>query len=133
MSDLSNYSKDRLVNHLLGVQAFTMPTTVYIAAFTAVTNAEAGTGTEVSGAGYTRVAVTFSQSTGGAGATSNPGIVAFPTATANYPAQVTHAGIFDAPSGGNCLLKLKALTTPRTVLSGQTLRFPVGDIDVALT
>ena len=129
MSDLSNYLEDALVNHVLRNTALTSPTTVYVALFTAVTDAEAGTGTEVTGGSYARTAATFSAPSNGV--TSNSGIVTFPTATGSW-GTVTHAGLFDASSGGNALTILKALTASKTVASGDVLRFPVGDIDFSI-
>lgn len=46
MSNLSNYAEGKIYDHMTGRVSWTMPTTVYLALFTAVTDAEAGTGTE---------------------------------------------------------------------------------------
>lgn len=44
---------------------------------------------------------------------------------------LTHWGIWDAVSGGNCIMH-GDLTTPRTVnAAGITLKVPVGDLDVS--
>lgn len=46
-------------------------------------------------------------------------------------AALTHWGIWDAVSGGNCVMH-GDLTTPRTVnAAGITLKVPVGDLDVS--
>lgn len=75
MSDLSNYAEGKIYDHMTGRASWTMPTTVYLALFTAVTDAEAGTGTEVAVANYARQAVAFGAATDGAG--SNSAIVDF--------------------------------------------------------
>ena len=129
MSDLSNFLENELYDHVLRNAAYTSPTTVYLALFTAVTDAEAGTGTEVSGNGYARQAVTFGAPTNGAG--SNSADVEFPEATGAW-GTVTHAGLFDASSAGNALTAIKALAASRDVQSGDVLRFPAGDLDFSL-
>jgi hypothetical protein len=129
VSDLSNYLENALVNHVLRNTALTSPTTVYVALFTAVTDAEAGTGTEVSGGSYARQSVAFDAPSNGA--TQNTAVITFPTATANW-GTVTHAGIFDASTAGNALTIIKALAASKVVNTGDIFRFPIGDIDFAL-
>lgn len=126
MSDLSNYLENALVNHVLRNTAYTSPAAVYVGLFTAVTDAEAGTGTEVTGGSYARVAATFSAPSNGA--TSNSGAVTFPTATADW-GNCTYFAIFDASSGGNALSAIKALTNARNVLNGDTISFATGELD----
>lgn len=129
MSDLSNYLENALVNVVLRNTAYTTPTTVYVALFTAVTDAEAGTGTEVSGGSYARQAVAFDAPSNGA--TQNTSLITFPTASANW-GTVTHAGIFDASTAGNALTIIKALASSKVVNSGDIFRFPIADIDFSL-
>ncbi|WP_377846978.1 hypothetical protein [Bosea sp. UC22_33] len=54
----SDYLEKKLLDHSLGVAAYTMPGTVYLALFTADPG-EAGPGTEVSGNGYARQSTAF--------------------------------------------------------------------------
>jgi hypothetical protein len=129
MSDLSNYAEGKLVEHLLRNVAFTAPATVYLRLWTAVTNAEAGTGTEVSGGGYTGQAITFGAHSDGA--VANTGAVSFTASGANY-GTVTHASIADAATAGNQLSTIKALAASRVVNDGDTLTFAIGDIDFVL-
>lgn len=126
MADLSNYLENALGDHVLRNTAMTSPTTVYLALFTAVTDAEAGTGTEVSTGGYARQAITFGA--GSNGAFSNSAPVSFTASGANY-GTVTHTGIFDASSAGNALSTIKAMAASRVVNDGDTLTFATGDID----
>ena len=126
MSDFSNYAEGKIVEHMLRNVAWTSPTTVYLALFTAVSDAEAGTGTEVSTGGYARQAITFGAHSNGA--VANSAAVSFTAAGANY-GTVTHAGIFDASSAGNALSIIKALAASRVVNDGDTLTFAIGDID----
>lgn len=128
MSDLSNYAENALVNHLLRNTALTSPTTVYLALFTAVTDAEAGTGTELAVSGYARQAVAFDAPSNGA--TQNSAIEDFGPLTGS--GTVTHAALFDAVSGGNAISVIKALAASKTFASGDTIRFAAGDIDFSL-
>jgi len=56
--------------------------------------------------------------------------VEFPTATANY-GTVTHVGIYDASSAGN-LMAWAALTSSKTIETGDVFRIPSGDLDITL-
>lgn len=128
MSDLSNYLETKLYDHVVRNTAFTSPTTVYLALFTAVTDAEAGTGTECVAVGYARQLVAFGASTDGAG--SNSAIEDFGPLSGT--GTITHAGLFDASAAGNALTILKALAASKTWQDGDTIRFAVGDIDFAM-
>ena len=66
-----------------------------------------GTGTEVTGGSYARVAVAsgvgnWAAPSAGNGTTSNVNIIAFPTPTVTW-LTVTHFGLYDAASAGNLL------------------------------
>lgn len=127
MAALSDYAENELLDHLLGTGAFTMPTQVYVAAFT-TDPTDAGSGTEVSGGSYARVAVDFNAAASGA---ANPtGDVTFPEATASW-GTVTHAALMDAATAGNMLMH-GALAAPKAIDTGDTLRIPAADLDVSL-
>jgi len=53
MASLTNYAEDKLRDHLLGITAYTMPTDVYLALYTAAPD-ETGGGTECTGGSYAR-------------------------------------------------------------------------------
>jgi hypothetical protein len=97
-NNLSNYAENKLLDHILGTAAFTMPT-LYLALFTSDPT-DAGTGTEVSVGGYTRMAISFSASSGGSA--SNDSDVLFPVATATW-GTISHIGIYDNSTAGNLL------------------------------
>lgn len=123
----SNYLETKLLDHTFGGTAYTAPTARYVALFTAVTDGEAGTVTEVSGGGYARQAATFTVS-GNTATTS--AAVEYPTATADY-GTVTHVGVYDASTAGN-LLAYAALTASKTISTGDVFRIPTGDLDITL-
>jgi len=125
MSDLSNYAENAIGNHVLRNTSMTSPSVVYLGAFTAVSDAEAGSGTEVSGGSYARVAVTFGAPSNGVFA--NSGAVTFLPATANW-GTITHTAIFDAISGGNPISIIKALSSPVTINNTDQLIFDASTV-----
>lgn len=142
---LSNYAKNKLVDHLLRAQTFTPPATIYIALYTTATDDDAA-GTEVTGGSYARAAVTSSlaewagtqgagttaASSGSSGQSSNNNTIVFPAPTANW-GTVTHMAAYDALTGGNRLFH-KALSIPRVVNNGDPApSFPVAALTVTFT
>lgn len=135
MAALTNYLENKLIDHIFQSTAFTSPATLYVALFTAVTDGEAGTVTEVSGGSYARVAVTanlsnWSDATGNNGTTSNVNTVTFPAATADW-GTVTHFGIYDASTAGNLLI-YATLTASRNITNGSTPSFAAGALTVQI-
>lgn len=122
----SNYLENKVLLHVFGASAYTAPATLYVALFTSDPG-EAGTGTEVSGGSYARQTIAFTVTGSQA---SNTAAVEFPTATASW-GTITYAAVYDAVSGGN-LLASGALTTSKTIASGDVLRIPAGDFDIDL-
>jgi hypothetical protein len=122
----SNYLENKVLGHVFGGTAYTAPSTLYVALFTNDPG-EAGTGTELSGSGYARQSVAFTVT---GNAATNSAAIEFPTATASW-GTVTHAAIYDASSSGN-ILASSALSTSKTIDTGDVLRFPAGDIDITL-
>lgn len=129
MAALSDYSEKLILDYLMTTGSATRPTNWYVALYTAAPS-DAGGGTELSGSGYAREAVTFAAATSGTGTTSNSGAVVF-TADGGDWGSVTHMGIHDATSGGN-LLWHGALAAAKTVLDGDSLEFAVGNIDLTV-
>jgi len=126
MSSFSDYLENKVLDHVYRNVAYTAPTGTYLALYT-VAPTDAGGGTEVTGGGYARQAITFGASSGGA--IANTGAVAFTASGAAY-GTVVAVGIFDAATLGN-LLAWDAITSA-VVGDGDTLNFPIGDIDVTL-
>jgi len=129
MAALSDYAEKLLLDFLMTSGAATRPTAWYVALYTAAPN-DAGGGTEVSGSGYSRQAVTFDAATSGAGTTSNNIAVSFTAAGGSW-GTITHIGIFDAATSGN-LLWHGSLTASRTVNDGDSLLFSIGNIDLTM-
>lgn len=144
MSAMSDYLENKLVDHIFRNRSYTVPSTIYIALFTAAPS-DSGGGTEVSGGSYARVQVGPSDtawaatqggtpsapSSGTGGLTDNGAAITFATPSANW-GSITHFGIFDASTSGN-LLFWGALTTPKTVNNGDPApSFATGALDVTL-
>jgi hypothetical protein len=123
--NLSNYLEDKVLDHILGTTAYTMPTTVYVALYTAAPN-DAGGGTQVTGGSYARQTAAFNASSSGATSNSaNIDFVSMPACT------VVAIGIFDALTTGN-LLVWGTLSTNKSLDAGDTLRIATGDLDISL-
>ena len=124
----TTYLRNKVLDDVLGTAAFTAPTTVYIGLYTTATGA-AGGGTEVSGNGYARKAMTFDAAA--AGASDNTSAVEFDTATGSW-GTITHTAVLDAATVGNMLME-NALTASKAIASGDVFRFQAGEFDVTLT
>ena len=61
MSGFSDYLEDKVLDHVFGGNAFTAPTTLYVALYT-VAPSDTGGGTEVSGGAYARQTGAFTVS-----------------------------------------------------------------------
>lgn len=124
----SNFLETELLDHVFTNSAYTAPSTLYLSLHTANPD-EDGSGTEVSttGTAYARQTVTFTVS--GNTATTDAA-VEFPTATANF-GTVSHVAVWDASTAGN-MLAYAALTTSKTIETGDVLRVPAGDLDITL-
>lgn len=123
---LTNTFETTVLTWLLTNGSATRPTAWYVALFTDDPG-ETGSGTEISGGSYARVAVTFTVSGDTA---SNSAGVEFAAATASW-GTITHIGIMDASSGGNMIIHA-ALTASKTIADGDVFRIPAGDLDITL-
>jgi len=136
MSAASNYLENKVLDHVLRNTAYTQPSGLYLALFNntsglAATNLEAGTLTDetsTSGTAYGRKAITFAAASGGNGVSS--ATVTFDAATSNW-GTVTHVAIMDAITTGNVLF-WGALTTSKTVATGDTFQVSSGNMTVSL-
>lgn len=134
MSAASNYLENKVLDHVLGNTAYTPAGTIYLGLFTnastnAAANLEAGTLTdEVSGNGYARKAITFDAASGGSSASA--ATVTFDAATGNW-GTITHVAVLDASTSGNVLF-WGAVTTSKTIESGDTFQVSAGNLTISL-
>jgi hypothetical protein len=129
MAALSDYAEKLVLDWLMTTGSATRPTNWYVALYTAAPS-DSGGGTEVSGNGYSRQAVTFDAATSGTGTTSNSGAVTFTAAGGSW-GTISHIGIHDASTGGN-LLWHGSLLASKTIADGDTLEFAIGNIDLTV-
>lgn len=123
----SNFLETEILDHVFAGAAYTAPSTKYLALFTAISDGEAGSVTEISGNAYARQSVAFTTS---GNTTSNNAAVEFPTATGSW-GTVTHVGIYDASSSGN-LMAYATLSSSKAIATGDVFRVPSGDLDITL-
>lgn len=124
---MSDYLENAILNLTLKGTAWTAPSAWYVALFTSDPT-DAKTGTEVSGGGYARQAITFSTAT--VGSTVNSADILFPVATAAW-GTITYFAIFDAATNGNMLYS-GAMTNSKTIAAQDQLKIAAGDITVTL-
>ena len=112
-------------NNLPGVMPF-------VALFSVAPGDDGSAGTELTGSGYSRQAVTFGTpgpATGNAQQVANTNNIQFgPSVGADW-LQAVAFGIFDAQTNGN-LLYWNALATPKTVQQGDFGQFAPGSLIV---
>jgi len=133
MGSFTNFLEDELLDHVWGNAAYTAPSTLYIALST-TTISDDGTGmTEPSGGAYARAAVTNNTTNWPAasgGAKANGIAITFATATASWGTIIDFA-VMDALTSGN-MLAYGTLTASKTIDSGDTASFAIGDLDITL-
>ena len=138
MSAASNYLENKVLDHVLTATAYTQPGTRYLALFTntssnAAANLEAGTLTDevtTSSSAYARKSVTFAAASGGSSATN--ATVTFDTATASW-GSITHIAVMDgATAGAGNVLFWGAVTTAKTIDTGDTFQVTSGNLTIAL-
>src|SRR5690348_16825531 len=118
---LSDYLEGKIIDHILRTSAFTKPANIYLALFTTAPTDVAGSGVEVSGGSYARVAcgpldADWAAPVAGSGQSSNLVSFTFPAPTANW-GTIVAAAIFDALTVGNMLLR-GTLVASKTVNNG---------------
>lgn len=133
MAAFSDYLENELLDHVLANGAFTAPTSIWIALYTAAPS-DSGGGTEVTGGAYARVEIAGATgrafSVAAAGTTDNDQDWDWVTATANW-GTVSHTSVMDAVTAGNFLFH-GALAASKVVDNGDTFKFLIGDFDITL-
>jgi hypothetical protein len=133
-ASLTDFLESALIGHLFRGTAYTAPGTWYVSLHTAACS-DSATGTEVTGGSYARVGVasgtgTWAAVSAGNGTTSNVSVITFPTPSAGW-GTVTHFALWDATTAGNQLI-CQALTTSKTINSGDTVTFPASSLTIQI-
>ena len=132
MSEASDYVENQILNCYLNQTNITAPTAIYVGLHTADPT-DAGSGAEVSGNGYARVAITdkFGTASGtGGSVSSNADITGFTASGGNW-GTVSHIGIYDASTAGNLLFHT-ALDSSATVNDGDSFQISSGNLTVTV-
>ncbi|MGA1856918.1 hypothetical protein VH569_13125 [Azospirillum sp. 11R-A] len=129
---MSNYLRNKLIDHVNGKAAYTMPAAVYVAALTsASTVTTPGTEVSTTSTGYARQAITSAMSASSNGTSANTAAIVLGPATASW-GTVTDWAIFDALTGGN-MLWFGSLSASKTIGSADELKFAAGSLSQTLT
>ena len=133
----SDYLEDKLLNHVFTGAPYTAPTTIYVGLHTTA-NTDAAAGTELSGNGYARQTIAFTVSGTDPTEADNDAAIEFAVATADW-GNVTHAGVYDALTGGNLLAHAQLtdpsdFTTalPKNIENGDVFRISAGNLKIRL-
>ncbi len=138
MTAASNWLENKVLDHVLRNTAMSQPSGLYLALFnntsgSAAANLEAGTLTDevsTSGTDYARKAVTFSAASGGTAATS--ATVTFDPAASSW-GTITHVAVMDGDTeGSGNVLFWGAVTTSKTIDSGDTFQVTSGNLTISL-
>lgn len=131
MGSFADYVEDKILNHIVGKTAFTMPT-AYVALSTADPKDDASGIAEPSGNNYARVTTSGGDwNTASGGAIDNAGAITFNTASGSW-GTITHFALYDALSGGN-MLGHGELDASQAVGSAETIKFAAGELNLTLS
>lgn len=120
--------KPKVVDHIHGVTAYTMPTGNWLALF--IGDPSSG-GSEIAVGGYARQPITWTAAAGSPTESTNSDKQEFPVATANYGA-VDYVATFDAVSGGN-QVEEGILAASKTINTDDQFIMPIGNLASQLT
>lgn len=122
---LSTYLANKLLDHINGKTAFTMPT-VYGALWVGSPTVTGTGGAEGAWTGAARVALPgASWNAASAAAATTSAAINFAAKTAGTDVTVTHFATWDASTGGN-MLQFFALGTPQLISNGSVPAVPAG-------
>lgn len=127
MGSFSDYLENKVLNHVLGVSAFTPPTTVYVGLSTADPTDSGGGLAEPSGFNYARKSLAFAAAANRA--VSQNAIVTFNQASGAW-GTASHWGVFDSLAGGN-MLAYGALTVNKSIVNGNTPSIASGQVTIS--
>lgn len=125
----TDYLENKILDHILGKVAYTAPTTIYVGLANNVADDGTITG-EPSGYNYSRVQVTnnttnFPNASGGS--KSNANEIAFSEASGSW-GTINYVFLADGDVGSGNVLLYAQLTNPKTIGSGDTVKFEAGDL-----
>lgn len=126
----THFSAAAVLNCYLNATNITAPANIYMALFTVMPGEDGTGGTEVSGGGYARQAMSFGAPSGSPRQCATDALIDFGTPSANYGTLVGW-GIYDASTAGNLIFK-DAFTPNITVNSGQPFSIASGALTMQI-
>ena len=123
----TSYLEKKLLDHALGLAAYTMPTTVYASLHTANPGQAGSFASEVpTSSGYARNSITskMNATDSVSGVSNSNTTISFGPSTVDW-GTIVYVAISDAITGGNMLM-YGALTIVQTTPIGQSLLFSTG-------
>ncbi len=143
MANFSNYYRNKVVEHMLRGQAFTVPATVYVALFTANTQLQVNNPTaEVAPADYVRKALVLAEAGSSGfdpGETANSADITWDPAEENW-GTITHVAIVDHETNTNWgtdvnvlmwdRLEKDGVAAPKTVNEDDIFSLPEGHLEL---
>ena len=124
MSAATNYAENKIVDHLLGTAAWTMPTSVYVKLHIA----DPGEDATLGAAGETtRKIVTFGAGSNGLAQSSSTMTWTNVSTSETY----SHWSLWDNLTAGNPLV-YGALSSTVAVTAGDTFEIATGDLDITV-
>ena len=122
MTAASDYAELKILDHLLGTTAWTMPSGCYMKLHIGAAGED---GTANAATEATRKAVTFDAAA--AGATANDAAITWTSVSTTET--YSHFSLWDASTAGNCLI-VGALGSSVAVTAGDTFEIAIGDLDI---
>jgi len=126
---LTNYGEGKVLGHLFGGTTYAPLATLYIGLFS-VAPTDTTAGTELTGSGYARAAVTNNTTNFPA---ANPTVngVDITLFTSSGSHNAVALGVFDAVTGGN-LVAYSTLITPQAIANLDVVRIVAGQLAISL-
>jgi hypothetical protein len=125
---LTNYGEGKVLGHLFGATTYAPVATWYVGLFSAAPT-DSTAGTELTGGGYTRAAVTNNTTNfPAANPTINGADITLFTASGSHTAVAM--GLFDAASGGNLVAYSTFTSTP--IVNLDVVRIVAGQLSISL-
>lgn len=133
VGSLALYSENKVLEHVVGKNSFTMPATPFLALFTVAPTHEDGTGgTEASAGNYGRLSCPGTNwGAAAAGAIANSAAIEFPECSGANWGELNGFALMTLETEGEMIL-WGEITTPKTINIGDTAKFAIGELTVTL-
>lgn len=127
----TTYGRDKLLDHLTGVAAYSPPA-LYLSLHTADPGEAGSHANEIAASGYARQPLAGVMGAADSeGISVNTTVITFGPAGADW-GTITHLAVEDALSGGNMIWP-GAPAMPRTITSGQPFQIPIGQLRLRMS